>query len=524
MEQQQEQQQEEDDSDAMEDDDDDDAVDDDDDDDDDTMEEVDIHSSIQRPLPQGVGGDEDQQRRLSVNLGENVARQSVRYLVDFLRSRDAHQVTELVLCEFKILQPSDGGLDVLCDFLSNQVTLTKVRLLHGCNFGSEQEASRLLVAFQTNTTVTDLTFYGIRNLDGAVYGNCISGLLLNMPQLQRLELFHDLDTEAIRALQPGLRTTNRNNLTILDLSYSRMRDEGLHVLVDALVGNTTIKELNISRNRITSNGGLDDITRLLESTQLQKVDFGANFDVFNDDDASTRFAQGLARSPFLTVLDIRLIRFPGSAFAKIFQALESNTVLEHLCLCAPSAGQQATQLIESLPRIKGLKRLSLEHWSFYVQHHASFLPALHQNTSLEEAAQFHNRETTLDVNNFPPHRHVVVSVNNTLTRNRSLRRATALLQLQPGTALPIRSKRGLWCRAFDKWGKATPGGSEHGLPLTWPGASAIFKVLQARPAILEKQLKRPASSNHHHAGDASRDTNDAPSSEAADGRRKRPRL
>jgi hypothetical protein len=42
------------------------------------------------------------------------------------------------------------------------------------------------------------------------------------------------------------------------------------------------------------------------------------------------------------------------------------------------------QLIHSLPRIKGLKRLAMNHGCFrYCIRKASFLPVLHQNTSLE---------------------------------------------------------------------------------------------------------------------------------------------
>jgi hypothetical protein len=79
-------------------------------------------------------------------------------------------------------------LNVLRGLFANNTTMTKVTLEY-CDFGNEEEsASQLLSAFQTNRTVTDLTVNSLRNLSGAVCGNCISGLLLNMPQLQRLQL------------------------------------------------------------------------------------------------------------------------------------------------------------------------------------------------------------------------------------------------------------------------------------------------------------------------------------------------
>lgn len=51
----------------------------------------------------------------------------------------------------------------------------------------------------------------------------------------------------------------------------------------------TMDMSNISHNNITSNG-LDDITRLLESTQLKDINVERNNGVFNDDAATRRFA------------------------------------------------------------------------------------------------------------------------------------------------------------------------------------------------------------------------------------------
>jgi hypothetical protein len=76
--------------------------------------------------------------------------------------------------------------------------------------------------------VTDLSIYEIENLEGAAYGNCISGLLQNTPHLQQLELGPLLSREAIRAFQPGLRA-NRH-LKKLDLSACRLEDEDLLLL------------------------------------------------------------------------------------------------------------------------------------------------------------------------------------------------------------------------------------------------------------------------------------------------------
>jgi hypothetical protein len=100
-----------------------------------------------------------------------IDRRSLEHLVDFLDNGDSHKVTELVIADFCLLQPFDGGLEILRSFFArSDTTLTKVRL-YCCTFGSAQEASQLLAAFQTNTTVTDLAIHTIVNLQGAALGN-----------------------------------------------------------------------------------------------------------------------------------------------------------------------------------------------------------------------------------------------------------------------------------------------------------------------------------------------------------------
>jgi hypothetical protein len=136
------------------------------------------------------------QRRLELNIVDafDVNRQSVQYLVDFFLqqseedSSSQHEaVSQLNLEYFSLVQPSDGGIDVLRDLFSNQRTtlLTRIKLYH-YNFGSEEDTSRVIGACRTNGSVTDLHMNTVRNLRGATLGNCLSGLLQNMLQLQRL--------------------------------------------------------------------------------------------------------------------------------------------------------------------------------------------------------------------------------------------------------------------------------------------------------------------------------------------------
>jgi hypothetical protein len=102
-----------------------------------------------------------------------------------------------------------------------------------------------------------------------------------------------------------------------------------------------------------------------------------------------------------------------------------------------------------------------------------FVSVLRQHTSLEELPGH-------GLDRFP-------EIKSLLARNVRIRRAKELLALLPRTGLSIGSKSGLWSKAMEKLS------SPPDYATTPAGASAIFHIFQARPAILEKQLRRPAA-------------------------------
>jgi hypothetical protein len=224
--------------------------------------------------------------------GPSIDRQSLEYMVHFLdENSDSHQVviTELVLHHVALCFVPDGGLDVLQGFFSRSDTaLTKVTLFN-CSFGGNPEfASLLLAAFRSNGSVTDLTIRCNRHLrGGTALGAGLSGLLQNMPQLQRLDCafsYFSPDNDGVMALQPGLRS-NRT-LKELVLHYCGIQNAGLRLVVDALVGNAIIDVLDVSWNDITYRG-LADVTRLIESTQLKTLSLCGNSRVFQSNQNAT---------------------------------------------------------------------------------------------------------------------------------------------------------------------------------------------------------------------------------------------
>jgi Leucine Rich repeat len=276
-----------------------------------------------------------------------VDRRSLQHLVDFMDNSDSREVaiTELWFFCVRLSEPSDGGLDVLRTFFSrSDTTLTKVCLYY-CNFGSAQDASQLLAAFETNRTVTDLTIHQIGNLQGVMLGDCLSSLLQNMPQLQRLACtLCSLGVDGVHAFQPSLQA-NRT-LRKLNFSHCRIRDEGIRLIADALAGNMTFEILDIGYNEISSNG-LDDITRILESTRLKKIDLAFNHRVFDDEHTTLHFAAMLHKNTTVQVLLLTGTRAPEElcVTTKIICARNQNLAQVNVLLAPPlSPPQQEQQL------------------------------------------------------------------------------------------------------------------------------------------------------------------------------------
>jgi hypothetical protein len=109
-----------------------------------------------------------------VHCGPIVRRSWWEHLVHFVDNRGygnathetAAVITGLLLSGIRLVEPSDGGVNVLRSFFSrSDATLTKVSRVK-CNFGREEDATRLITAFQMNKTVTDLSIRRIDNLKG----------------------------------------------------------------------------------------------------------------------------------------------------------------------------------------------------------------------------------------------------------------------------------------------------------------------------------------------------------------------
>jgi hypothetical protein len=303
-----------------------------------------------------------------------------------------------------------------------------------------------------------------------------------MPQLQRLDCSDcALRVEGIRALQPALRT-NRT-LRELNMSACRLGDGGIHILADALVGNSTMYVLNIRHNDISSNG-IADITRLLVSMQLKTIDIG--FTAFDDEASTQGFARVLSRHQFLKELCLSGCQLGNQGIRFIADGLVGNTTMEILDIKWNRITFVGLADITRVIVSTQIKTIDLQYTQDVfndedaTQHFVTTLQ--HQKSSVQELPG-------IDADNFPGRNSAAsyASIKNSLIRNRLLNRVNLLLAPPPSQQQHQQQRNAAtmmlksWHKAITKFAKV-PNNA---------GASAIFKLFQARPQLLEKRIKRP---------------------------------
>jgi Leucine Rich repeat len=372
-------------------------------------------------------------------------------------------------------------------FSRSDTTVTKVTIEY-CSFGTAEDASRLLAAFETSRTVTDLTLCGIESLEGAALGARLFGLLRNMPQLQRFACTGSIWSPCIST---GTTQANRITLRELDLQVCDIDDEGIHFLADALVGNTTMSILNIGSNGVTSIG-LDDITRLLESTRLKKFDMQENYAAFDNEASTQRFARVLARHEFLKELNISGCLLGDAGISIIVDGLVGNATMEILGISFNIITSNGLDDITRLFESTRLQSIALQYnEGIFDDEKATqrFVSTFQQqNSSVQELPGF--RSLVFPVNIRAA---ALTNIHHSLTRNRQLNHVNLLLvppsrgpqqqhqQYQRNHAGTMMLK--ISHKAITKFA-TVPNNA---------GASAIFKLFTARPQLLEKRLQRPAA-------------------------------
>jgi Leucine Rich repeat len=432
-----------------------------------------------------------------------VARRSLEFLVDFMdngsgSSSQQHDVTSLELGTIRLSSSSnnsssnplpagagaaddDGGLEVLRSlFARSDTSLTRVRLFD-CDFGTAQEALHLVSAFESNRTISDLTFSGIVNLEGtAALGNALCGLLQQQnASLQRLKYRGSMLDAGIVALQPGLSTNQ--TLKELSLPFCGIGNEGMRLLTDALVGSTTLLVLDIRNNRITS---IVDITRLIDSTRLETIDAGGNRGILNDE---TRIvAPGLRLRPYLKELFLPFCGIEDEGLRRLADGLVGNMTMHVLDLRnndITSAGLVDVMRLIDSTWLHKIGFLGSDYNVFDNRRSTrEFVATLERSSTVQELlgiAEVRDLRGHLTVARYS-------KVIKIMDRNKSLNHVDLLLTTPPPPPSNGSTTTLMWMKTCHK------AIAKFATLPNDAGANAMFKLFQARgPALLANRLKLP---------------------------------
>jgi hypothetical protein len=156
-------------------------------------------------------------------------------------------------------------------------------------------------------------------------------------------------------------------LNDLNVAHCGLRDNGIRIFADELVGNTIMEVFNISHSQLSSSNALDDITRLIQSTRIKSFNMSENVLVFGDEAATQRFVARLRykQSSVQELPGIVEHSFPEESrvatYASIKNSLLRNQQLNHVdsLLAQPLPAQHDAALMMFKTWHKAITKLAL---------------------------------------------------------------------------------------------------------------------------------------------------------------------
>ncbi|CAM9475816.1 unnamed protein product, partial [Sphacelaria rigidula] len=134
-------------------------------------------------------------------------------------------------------------------------------------------------------------------------------------------------------------------LRSLDLSSSRIGDEGAYLLRGALAGHPTMRCLDLSRNRIGITGGQALANLLVEHSTITSLALRANS---IGDEGARAFQVVLFHSQTLTMLDLRSNNIHDSGLNALAEGMEYNSYVERLFVWGNHFGQASLRRFQDL--------------------------------------------------------------------------------------------------------------------------------------------------------------------------------
>jgi hypothetical protein len=445
-----------------------------------------------RDALEGINVDKEEGQELAIQCPNLIIdRVNARHIANFMR-QNPHTVKTLILV-FDRFATTDAVEIFSSSFLTTTTAMTtRLHALRLEGFLGNDRARLLFSSLHRNTSITELVLHkiGIHDWMG---GSHLTSLLQNNSTLTTLSCGQDaIGLKGARALQHGIRANH--TLRILCLFNCFLRDSGLSVLVDALQDNSTVTALNLSKNRITSNG-LVHVIRLLQqnartSSSLKVLHLDSNAGLFHDEVNVGLFCDTL-RNTKLEWLHINFCQLPLHAIMALFQVFvvddnantsasmppttTTTTTLQLLDLFVYDRvqlkGQDLEHLLNVIPQMRKIRSLSV-NLNFK---DAAVMSAFHRSPCIRYLFDENDEQAIVVANDDDDDESAAgPSVIRSLRRNRRLHTAKQLLHGE-STSRQVMIPALISGGGGSVWAKAI-----HLLGNHDTGATAVYKILQEK--------------------------------------------
>ena len=257
------------------------------------------------------------------------------------------QVIEIVKCEI-----SDGGAQILCDFLKENRLLQKLQVSK--SIISNKTMKQLIEVIQTNNTLLtfDVSHNDISD-DGEL---AISEIFKHNKALKVLNIAgNDINLQGAKVIADCIRkNTEITNITDsvqpcttlkrLDISHNSISYDGAIAVGKYLGLNKTLEELNLSDNKIC-NYAIGIIIEAIESnTTLLELNISDNSISY---DGAVAISKYVKANKTLKTLDLSLNRISSNGAVSIAEAITSNATLQKLDISHNIMSKDAIVLFSS---------------------------------------------------------------------------------------------------------------------------------------------------------------------------------
>ena len=292
-------------------------------------------------------------------------------LTDYqLRKADLVQIRNVLATEtnLKVLNltknvVSDAGAMALAEGIAHNASLETLDLSSN-EIGKEGIIALFDALKNTSIRKLKLDQNNLKNVTN------IGKALANNLTLKELDLSHNkLGDEDVAEIAAGL--AHNTSLETLDLSWNKIGQEGWNVLFDTIKSNTSIRELKLCHNKLWK---VTNIWKALATNQtLKELDLSHNN--LGEEDAA-EIAAGLAHNISLETLDLRSNNIGIKGGIALFDTLKSNTSIIRKIKVSHSNLWDVTNN-------QTLKVLDLSHNKLGDEDVAEIAAGLAHNTSLE---------------------------------------------------------------------------------------------------------------------------------------------